>query len=222
MPSTTPAPAERPTPAVGRPTAQPVVRRSMGTWRSLIISMAVLGLLVAGWLALVPRVERVEQPAVDVAATTAQVSRDTGTPLWVADGGDWKATSVRVEDPRDGVRVLHAGYHLGPDRQQYISVTQTLAPTTDTAARAWVGELFRAAGGSERVRGANWATATQLKPSRNALIRPARGNPHVVVVGTVSHAELAAFANSLRLAGAAQVGSGSLPGSSPPPPAAAG
>ncbi len=208
-----------PTPA-DRPTTAPVVRRSMGTWRSLIISMALLGLIVAGWLALVPRVERVEQPAVDVAATTAQVARDTRTPLWVAGaGGDWTATSVRVEEPKDGVKVLHVGYHRGPDRQQYVAVTQTLAPTTAAAARAWLGEQYRVGGGTLAAGGRVWTRATQLSPQRNVLIGPSAANPVVVLVGTVSHEELAAFANSLKpvpgqsASGSSGVSAGSSPAS---------
>lgn len=209
MSTVSPAPADP-------PTTQPVVRRSMGTWRSLVISMAALGLIVAGWLALVPRVEKVEQPAVDVATTTAQVARDTRTPLWVAPaGGDWTPTSVRIDEPKDGVKLLHAGYHRGAERQQYVSVTQTLAPTTVAAARAWVGEQYRAGGGTLTAGGRVWTRATQLSPQRNVLIGPSGANPVVVLVGTVSHEELAAFVNSLRPVGAGQAASGSTgsPGS---------
>lgn len=53
----------------------------MGTWRNLLLSMAALGAVVALWLAMVPRVERVDQPAIDVGRTTRQLARDTGTPL---------------------------------------------------------------------------------------------------------------------------------------------
>lgn len=208
---TSPSPTPGEPVAVDPPTRRPVVRRSMGTWRSLIISMALLVLMVAAWLALMPRTERVVQPAVDAVTTTRQVARDTRTPLRVAEPGtDWKATSVRVEEPTEGVTVLHAGYHRQPDSQEYVALSQTLTPTSIAGARRWLDQRYRVDGGTIDAAGLTWTLASQLNPARNVLIGPVAGNPVIVLVGMGSHEELAAFAGSLR-----PVGVGQLPVSSP-------
>lgn len=177
-------------------------RRSMGTWRNLLLSMAALGAVVALWLALVPRVERVEQPAVDIGATTRQLVRDTGTPLQQpAPSADWKCTSVRVQEPVPGLRVLQAGYHRQPDAQQYVAVMQTLRPTTIAAVQAWLGAEFRVEAGTLESGGTKWTRGSTLNPARRVLIGPITGNPVVVLVGTGSHDDLARFAAELRPVG---------------------
>lgn len=161
--------------------------------------MALLGLIVAAWLALVPRVERVEQPAVDVVTTTRQVARDSGTPLWVADPGeDWKATNVRVDEPKEGVQVLRAGYLRQPEGQAYVEITQTLAPTSAVAAQTWVSEQYRVGDSTTQAGALVWARGSKVEPSRNALIGPFGVNPIIVVAGTEGYEELARFAETLR------------------------
>lgn len=206
MPS--PSPATTPPPPSGQNLGRPdggTPRRSLGTWRNLFISMALLGLIVAAWLALVPRVERVEQPAVDVVTTTRQVARDSGTPLWVADPGeDWKATNVRVDEPKEGVQVLRAGYLRQPEGQAYVEITQTLAPTSAVAAQTWVSEQYQVGDSATKAGALVWARGSKVDPSRNALIGPFGANPIVVVAGTEGHEELARFAETLRPVALAQ------------------
>lgn len=174
----------------------------MGTWRNLLLSMAALGAVVALWLAMVPRVERVDQPAIDVGATTRQLARDTGTPLQLpALSGDWKCTSVRVEEPASGLRVLQAGYHRQPDAQEYIAVFQTLRPATTATVQAWLGSQFRVEGPRLQSGGTTWTPASTVNPARRVLIGPVSGNPVVVLVGTGSHEDLARFAAELRPVG---------------------
>ena len=200
MPS--PSSATTPPPPSGQNLGRPdggTPRRSLGTWRNLFISMALLGLIVAAWLALVPRVERVEQPAVDVVTTTRQVARDSGTPLWVADPGeDWKATNVRVDEPKEGVQVLRAGYLRQPEGQAYVEITQTLAPTSAVAAQTWVSEQYRVGDSTTQAGALVWARGSKVEPSRNALIGPFGVNPIIVVAGTEGYEELARFAETLR------------------------
>lgn len=199
------APGE-PAPAVP---AAGVPRRSLGTWRNLLLSMGALGIVVVAWLALVPRVERVEQPAVDVAGTTRQVAADTRTPLLLADlGPDWKATSVRVERVGEGVSTLHAGYHRQPDAQQYVAVVQTLQPTSAQQAQAWITQKYGESHDTMDVGGKVWTRHTAGDPARQVLVGPlgngTANNPVIVVTGTGSVEDLASAAATLRPVGTGQ------------------
>ncbi len=171
----------------------------MGTWRSLVISMFVLVVIVAVWLSLVPRTERVEQPAVDAALTTRQVAHDTGTPLRLAHlGEEWRATSVRVEEPAEGVRILHVGYHRQPDSHQYVSITQTLRPTTAQAARAWITRQYGQGAGTVEAAGLVWTRVVTANPPRNVLVGPVGANPVIVITGVIGHQDLERIAATLQ------------------------
>jgi hypothetical protein len=112
----------------------PTARRGFGSLRSMVISMVVIMAAVLAWLAMVPRVHEISQPAVDVTSVAKQVRREAG---WAIEQphlpAGWKATSARFESAADGVRTWHAGY-LSPDGQ-YVSIDQT---TATGATRTWI------------------------------------------------------------------------------------
>jgi hypothetical protein len=98
--------------------------RGLGSLRSMVISMVVILAAVLAWVAMVPRVREVSQPAVDVTSVARQVRQETG---WAISQprlpAGWKATNVRFTAAADGVRTWHAGY-LSPDGH-YLSIDQT-------------------------------------------------------------------------------------------------
>ena len=103
---------------------QPASRRGLGNLRSMVISMVVIMAAVLAWVAMVPRVREISQPAVDVTSVARQVRQETG---WAISQprlpAGWKATNVRFDSAADGVRTWHAGY-LSPDGH-YVSIDQT-------------------------------------------------------------------------------------------------
>ena len=119
-----PAPAGQP----------PTPRRGLGNLRSMVISMVVIMVAVLAWVAMVPRVQKISQPAVDVASVATQVRGETG---WAISQPrlpvGWKATNVRFTSATDGVRTWHVGY-LSPDGH-YLSIDQTAVAG---ATGAWV------------------------------------------------------------------------------------
>ena len=103
---------------------QPAARRGLGNLRSMVISMVVIMAAVLAWVAMVPRVHEVSQPAVNVTSVAMQVRQETG---WAISQpqlpAGWKATNARFDSAADGVRTWHAGY-LSPDGH-YVSIDQT-------------------------------------------------------------------------------------------------
>ena len=130
--STTSAPGTAPSPAL----PQPPVRRGLGNLRSMVISMLVILVAVLAWVAMVPRVHEISQPAVAVTPVARQVRQETG---WAISQpqlpAGWKATNVRFDSSAAGVRTWHAGY-LSP-AGDYVSIDQTArAGATD----GWVSD----------------------------------------------------------------------------------
>jgi hypothetical protein len=50
----------------------------MGSWPNMLRSLLVIGLIVAGFVAIVPRISEVERPAVDAASKASFVAKQTG------------------------------------------------------------------------------------------------------------------------------------------------
>ena len=83
---------------------QPAARRGFGNLRSMVISMVVIMAAVLAWVAMVPRVREISQPAVDVTSVARQVRQETGWAIsWPRLPAGWKATNVRFDSAADGV-----------------------------------------------------------------------------------------------------------------------
>ena len=104
-----------------------------GSVANLVRSLLVIVVLVVGLIAIVPRVNQVSQPPVDVAAKASEVARDTGWPIDAPQGlpDGWKATSVRYVRSTGGLMTWHAGYQS--PRGDYVALEQT-----KDATGAWV------------------------------------------------------------------------------------
>lgn len=160
--------------------------------------MLVIMLAVLAWVALVPRVSQISQPAVDVTSVAVQVRRQTG---WAISQPQlppgWKATSVRFDSAADGVRTWHAGY-LSPDGQ-YVSIDQT--PKTG-ATQIWISARTAngQTDGTVSAAGQAWLKFSSRQILQRSLVSTDSGTPVLTTVlsGTASYTELAQFAGALR------------------------
>jgi hypothetical protein len=177
----------------------PAARRGFGSLRSMVISMVVIMLAVLAWVAMVPRVREISQPAVDVSTVARQVRRDTG---WAISQprlpAGWKATNVRFASTADGLRTWHAGY-LSPDGH-YISIDQTsLSGATD----AWVSALTSKgqAEGTLSAGGTTWQKLSSADTAQRSLVSQGSGASALATIlsGTAPYPQLAQFAEALEL-----------------------
>ena len=190
--STTEASESVPAPAMQSPP-----RRGLGSLRSMIISMVVILVAVLAWVAMVPRVREVSQPAVDVTSAAVQVRRETG---WEISQprlpAGWKATNVRLSAV-DGARTWHAGY-LSPDGQ-YVSIDQT--PTAG-ASQGWVSSVTSNGqpDGTLSAAGTTWRKLSARGTVQRSLLSEEKGARGLTTVlsGTAPYAQLEQFAGTLQ------------------------
>jgi hypothetical protein len=185
--------------------------------------MVLILVAVLAWVAMVPRVRQVSQPAVDVTSVAAQVRRETG---WAISQprlpSGWKATNVRFTQVAGGARTWHAGY-LSPDGQ-YLSIDQTSAAGTTGD---WISAMTThgQADGTVSAAGATWLRLSSRDIVQRSLLlkgSPLNGSASkgsaskgsmpqasvangldavgltTVLSGTASYAQLVKFAEALQ------------------------
>jgi hypothetical protein len=164
----------------------------------MVISMVVIVAAVLAWVALVPRVREVSQPAVDVTSVARQVRQETG---WAISQprlpAGWKATNVRFDSAPAGVRTWHAGY-LSPDGQ-YLSIDQTEG---GGATQSWLSDrtAHGQAEGTLPAAGRTWLKLSARDIVQRSLVSKGPG-PHdltTVLSGTAPYPQLAQFAEALQ------------------------
>ncbi|MEO6144594.1 MAG: DUF4245 domain-containing protein [Dermatophilaceae bacterium] len=190
--TTTSASNAGPAPAMPPPAA----RRGMGTLRSMVISMVLILVAVLAWVAMVPRVNQISQPAVDVSSVARQVRQETS---WAISQpqlpAGWKATNARFAQAGDGLRTWHAGY-LSPDGN-YVSIDQTTAATeTWVSAQTSNGQ----AEGTMSAAGRSWQKLSSRDTVQRSLVLRGSdaGDLTTVLSGTAPYAQLAQFAGALQ------------------------
>jgi len=166
------------------------------------ISMVVIMLAVLAWVAMVPRVREISQPAVDVTAVATQARRETG---WAISQPrlptGWRATSVRLTKAADGHRTWHAGY-LSPEGN-YVSIDQT---DVSGATGDWVSALT-ANGRSEgtlSAAGTMWRKLSSGDTVQRSLLLKGSGSSRAgdtalatILSGTAPYTQLVQFAEAL-------------------------
>jgi hypothetical protein len=176
----------------------PGTRRGLGTLPSMVISMVFVTAAVLAWVAMVPRVREISQPAIDVTSVAVQVRQETG---WAISQpqlpAGWKATNARLDLGADGVQTWHAGY-LAPDGQ-YVSIDQTeLSGATDswTSARTSRGQ----AEGTLFAAGRTWHKLSSPDILQRSLVLKGSSAHDLTTVlsGTAPYAQLAQFAEALK------------------------
>jgi len=174
--------------------AQRRTERQRATWQSMVISMAVVVGIVVALLLLVPRVNSITQPPVDVnlgvRAASGQVQFTPSVPTGLPEG--WRATSVRTVRSTADVVMWHVGYET--PTQQYAAVQQG-----KDAPAEWVrAQVNRApTAGTQRVDGEEWTRYIRADKTQNSLVL-VHGPVTTVVTGTAGFDELAQLAQSLR------------------------
>ncbi len=170
----------------------------MGTWRSLIISMLLVSLVVALALALVPRPTKIEQRALDPVGVAAEAARSEQLPVSVVRiDGQWKATSARVTEVEE-LATWHIGYH-SRDEQTYIALEQTSSAHPADQIERWVTNLtkYGTEQGTSAVAGATWQRYQNAGDSVTRALVRRTGSPITVLAGNTSFEQLEAFAQSL-------------------------
>jgi hypothetical protein len=168
-----------------------------GSAANIIRSLLVIGAIVALLVAIVPRVNQVSQPPVDVTGTALQVAGDTGWPIEAPEGlpDGWKATSVRYVRSTDGLMTWHAGYQSPSGN--YVTVEQTKDATAN-----WVSAQTNRARetGQRQAGGRVWGTYVRSGKVQNSLVHKAAPGDELttIVTGTGTFDELADFADALR------------------------
>jgi hypothetical protein len=162
----------------------------------MLLSLGVILAFVAVWVALVPRVNKVSQPPVDVLPVAKQVARETG---WAIEAptlpAGWRANAVRFERSTDGLQTWHAGY-ISPD-EQYIAIEQTRGATaTWVAAQTNRGR----AEGTLTAAGRTWEKIRRGDKVQISLVNRGKGAKDMttILTGTAPYDELVAFAERLR------------------------
>jgi hypothetical protein len=168
----------------------------MGTARGMVLSMVLILAAVLAWVALVPRVSQISQPAVDVGSVASQVRQETS---WAISQprlpAGWKATSVRFTPAGDGLRTWHVGY-LSPEGN-YVSIDQTQSATD-----GWVSAQTSdgKAEGTIVLAGKTWQKVSSRVTIQRSLVSRGSGARDLTTVlsGTAPYAQLAQFAGTLQ------------------------
>ncbi|QXE39076.1 DUF4245 domain-containing protein [Streptomyces sp. GMY02] len=165
--------------------------RGRQTVRDMFLSMAVIGVVVAGIYVFIPHDDKaVPVKAVDYRVELLTARRAAPYPVLAPAGltGAWKPTSVSYS-AQDG-DAWHLGF-LDPDGE-YVAVEQSTEP-----ARKYVPEVSQQAadtGRSQQVAGEAWRRWEG--PKYDALVRT-EGRATTVVTGTASYERLAQMAAAL-------------------------
>ena len=174
--------------------AQRRSNRQRAGWQSMVLSMAVVLGIVVGLLLLLPRVNSVTQPPVDVTlgvrAASSQLQFTPSAPTGLPEG--WRATSVRTTRSTAEVLMWHVGYQT--PSQQYAAVQQG-----QDAPDEWVRAQTNRAPvvGAQDVAGARWTRYARQDKLQNSLVLR-HGKLTTVVTGTAGFDELERLAASLR------------------------
>ena len=151
------------TPSVPSSGAQPRSRYSMGSGANMARSLLVVLALVAGLIALVPRVDSVRQPAVDAASVVSYAVKESRTPFSFPAGlpSGWTATSARFATSTDSRPTWQAGWTTPAG--QFVGLRQTVDATPAWVATGITGGKVT---GSAEVAGRTWEIRTD---ERNQL-----------------------------------------------------
>jgi hypothetical protein len=181
------------------PVSTPAPRSSYanGSVANMIRSLLVIGVIVVGLIAIVPRVNTVSQPPVDVTDASVEIAKESGWPIERPEGlpDGWRPTSVRYVRSTDGFMTWHAGYQSPTGN--YVALEQTQGPSA-----LWIAaETNRARiTGERQAGGRTWTTYVRDGKVQNSLV--AKGatakDLTTIITGTGTFDELATFAASLR------------------------
>ncbi len=170
-------------------------RYSMGSVPNMVRSLLVVAALVVAILLMVPRVNSISQPPVDVASSARSVAAETHWPILIPTGlpDGWKATSVRYVRSTGGLMTWHVGY-VSP-AGDYVAAEQT-----ENATWEWVHAQTNRAPmtGTVTIAGTTWTEYIRDQKVQNSLVdKRGAGELTTVVTGTGTFDELRVFVEHL-------------------------
>ena len=178
-------------------TQRPRSTYANGSAANMVRSLLVIGALVAVLVAVVPRVNSISQPPVDVAAASVEIARESGWPIAVPEGlpEGWKPTSVRYVRSTDGLMTWHAGYQSPTGNYVALEQTQGATPRWIEAQTNRAREI-----GQVDIEGTSWTQFERGGKVQNSLLDRGSGPQDLttLVTGTGTFEELAAFAAALQ------------------------
>jgi hypothetical protein len=179
-------------------TSQPARRSpyAMGSWPNMLRSLLVIGLIVAGLIAIVPRISAVDRPAVDAGSKASQVAEQTG---WAVElpaelGQDWVPTVATLAPGTEQVVTFTTVWRTpeGGD----IALKQAVAPSP-----GWVARSVNdgAATGTVSIEGRTWERyAAKDRGQVSYVLRGASPQDvTLVATGVVNDDELKALVAAL-------------------------
>lgn len=161
----------------------------MGSLSNLVRSLLVILGMVAVLVFLVPRVNSLSGPPVDIHATGLDVKQQTGWPIVEARGlpKGWTATAARFVRASDGKMTWLAGYQTPSG--EYVSVEQTA-----DASNVWIQTQINRATptGQREIAGRTWKSFERGAKVQNSLLNvpDATGGLATLVTGTASFEEM--------------------------------
>jgi hypothetical protein len=181
--------------------APPKSRYALGSAKNLVYSLlAVLG-MVAVLVLMVPRVNSVGGPPVDIAGQAQDVHQRTGWPIVVPEGlpSGWTPTSVRYVRVTDGFMTWHVGYRTPSGT--FVAVEQTKDPS-----RAWIAAQTNRAPkeGTVEIAGRSWDKYVRDNKVQNSLLSvPPTGSGELatLITGTASFEDMTTYVKALRPVG---------------------
>jgi hypothetical protein len=190
-------------PASGEQSGQPAPARSryaMGTYGNILRSLLVVFGIVAVLVAIVPRVQSIQQPPVDAAAVVADAVRQSGLPF-EAPGGlpdGWSPTNARYATSTDDLPTWQAGWTT--PKNGYVAIRQT-----KDASPAWL-QAATSGGhqtGTRQLAGRTWTVFYDSATKRTSLVDVPPGggtatSMTTVVTAVADDEEITIFTTALK------------------------
>jgi len=162
--------------------APPRSRYSLGTYGNMIRSMVVVLGMVAVLVAIVPRVQSIQQPPIDAASVVADAVRQSGLPFETPSGlpEGWSPTNARYAASTDGLPTWQAGWNT--PKGGYVAIRQT-----KNASPAWL-QAASSGGqqtGTTQVAGRTWTRFYVAADKRTSLVWVPSGAETATSLATV-------------------------------------
>ena len=191
-PSTVPASEEQPDPTRSR--------YAMGTYGNMIRSLLVVLGMVAVLVAIVPRVQSIQQPPVDAASVVADAVGQSGlpfeAPVGLPDG--WSPTNARYAASTGGLPTWQAGWSTPKDGYVAIRQTKESSPAWLQAATSGGQQT-----GMRQLAGRTWTVFYDPANKRTSLVDVPSGGGTATSMTTVVTAvadddEITTFTTALK------------------------
>ncbi|MBP6996598.1 MAG: DUF4245 domain-containing protein [Phycicoccus sp.] len=168
----------------------------MGSAANMFRSLVVILALMLGLIFLVPRVNSLSGPVVDIHATAVDVKAQSGWPIVEPRGlpAGWTPTAARYVRATDDKMTWLAGYQT-PDGT-YVSVEQT-----ESASSEWIAAQINRATRTGEIEhdGVTWVQYERGAKVQNSLVHvpEAEGELATLVTGTATFEDMLVFIDHL-------------------------